>query len=106
MGVVGLNQILGVNLTSTDILYVYQYMCSDPDSRTSYHLRAKELNVKPVNGLPDSNKGYNIEYLKVLSSRFTSGASCQNSFGFPGHIFLYLKSNLNKKIGAKQNKFR
>ncbi len=87
MSVVGLNQILGVNLTSKDILYVYQYMCPDPDSRTSYHLKAKELTVKLVNGLPDSNKGYDIEYLKVLGSWFTGGASCRNSFGFPGQIF-------------------
>uniref|UniRef100_A0A2N9GQK0 Uncharacterized protein n=1 Tax=Fagus sylvatica TaxID=28930 RepID=A0A2N9GQK0_FAGSY len=83
MGVVALNQILGVNLTSKDILYVYQYMCPGPDSRTSCHLKARELNVKLVNGLPDTNKGYDNEYLKVLGSWFTDGASCQNSFGFP-----------------------
>jgi hypothetical protein len=87
MGVVALNQILGVNLTSKDILYVYQYMCPGPDSRTSCHLKARELNVKLVNGLPNTNKGYDNEYLKVSGSWFTDGASCRNSFGFPGHNF-------------------
>ena len=87
MGVVALNQILGVNLTSKNILYVYQYMCLGPDSRTFCHLKAWELNVKLVNGLLDTNKVYDNEYLKVSGSWFTDGTSCRNSFGFPGQIF-------------------
>lgn len=83
MGVVALNHILGVNLTPRDILYVYQYMCLSSESRTSCHLRARELNIKLVNGLPDSNKGYDNEFLVVSCSWFTGGASCWNSFGYP-----------------------
>jgi hypothetical protein len=84
MGVVALNQILGINLTPKEILYVYQYMCLGLESRTSCHLRARELNVKLVNGLPDSNKGYDKDYLVVLGHWFTGGASCRNLYGFPG----------------------
>jgi hypothetical protein len=83
MGVVALNCLLGVNLTPKEILLLYQYMCPTEDSRTSYHLRARELNVKLVNGLPDSNKGYDKDYFRVSGDWFMGGSACRNSFGFP-----------------------
>ena len=67
-------------------------MCPGPDSKTSCHLKARDVNVKLVNDLPDSNKGYDNEYLKVSGEWFTGEASCRNSFGFPGQI-LYLNLN-------------
>jgi hypothetical protein len=82
-GVVALNRILGVNLTSRDILYVYQYTCPGLNSRTSCHLRARKLKVKLVNGLPNFNKGYDNDFLVVSGSWFTGGFSCRNSYGFP-----------------------
>ena len=84
MGVVALNRLLGVNLTPKEILFVYQYMCPREDSRTSCHLKARELNIKLVNGLPDSNKGYDKDYLRVSSDWFTSRSACRSSFGYPG----------------------
>jgi hypothetical protein len=41
--------------------------------RIACHLNAKELNVKLVNGLSDSNKGYDKDYLRVSGEWFTGG---------------------------------
>ena len=77
MGVVSLNRILRVNLTTGEILYVYQYMCPGEESRTSCHLKAKNVNKKLVNDLPDTNKGYNKDYLRVSGDWFTDGSACR-----------------------------
>ena len=84
IGVIALNRLLGVNFTPRDILYVYQYTCPRLDSWTSSHLRARKLNVKLVNGLPNSNKGYDNDFLVVSCSWFTGGSSCRKSYRFPG----------------------
>jgi hypothetical protein len=84
MGVVAKNCFLGVNLTTKEILFVYQYMCPEEESRTSCHLKARELNVKLVNGLPSSNKGYDKDYLRVSGEWFTGGSACRSSYGYPG----------------------
>uniref|UniRef100_A0A2N9II57 Uncharacterized protein n=1 Tax=Fagus sylvatica TaxID=28930 RepID=A0A2N9II57_FAGSY len=55
--------------------------------------------VEGVNGLPDSNKGYDNEYLKVSGEWFTGGASCRNSFGFPDPSRTKVKkSQVNVKL--------
>jgi hypothetical protein len=84
MGIVAINRILGVNLTMKEILYVYQYMCSGENSKTSCHLKARDINAKLVNGLPDSNKGYDKDYLRVSGEWFTQGSACRSSYGYPG----------------------
>jgi hypothetical protein len=84
MGVVAINRHLGVNLTTKEILSVYQYMCPGEESRTSYHLKARELNVKLVNDFPSSNKGYDKDHLKVSGKWFTGESACWSSYGFPG----------------------
>uniref|UniRef100_A0A2N9IKU8 Uncharacterized protein n=1 Tax=Fagus sylvatica TaxID=28930 RepID=A0A2N9IKU8_FAGSY len=83
MGIVALNCLLGVNLTTKEILYIYQYMCLGEESKTSCHLKAKNVNKKLVNGLPDTNKGYDKDYLRVSGDWFTDGSACQSSFGYP-----------------------
>uniref|UniRef100_A0A2N9FWJ5 Uncharacterized protein n=1 Tax=Fagus sylvatica TaxID=28930 RepID=A0A2N9FWJ5_FAGSY len=53
------------------------------ESRTSCHLKAKNVNKKLVNGLPDTNKGYDKDYLRVLGDWFTDGSACRSLFGYP-----------------------
>ena len=58
MAVVTLNRLLGVHLTPKIFLFINSYSCPGLDSATSCHLKARNVNVKLVNGLPSSNKGY------------------------------------------------
>ncbi len=83
MVVVALNRLLGVNLRTGEILRVYQYTCPGEESRTLCHLKAKNVHQKLVNGLPDTNKGYDKDYLRVSSDWFME-SKCWSSFGYPG----------------------
>uniref|UniRef100_A0A2N9GWY4 Uncharacterized protein n=1 Tax=Fagus sylvatica TaxID=28930 RepID=A0A2N9GWY4_FAGSY len=82
MGVVTLNRLLGVNLRVGGIIKVYQYMCPGEESRTLCHLKAKNVHQKLVNSLPDTNKGYDKDYLKVSGDWFTE-SKCRSDFGYP-----------------------
>ena len=84
MGVVALNCHLGVNLTPKEILFVYQYMCLGEDFKTSCHLKAREVNTKLVNGFPDTNKGYDHDFLRVSSDWFTGGSAYRSSYRYLG----------------------
>jgi hypothetical protein len=84
MGVITINCLLDVNLTSREILGVYQYKCPGEESNTSCHLKARNVNEKLVNGLPSSNKGYDKDYLRVSGEWFTGSSACRSSYGYPG----------------------
>ena len=84
MGVVALNRLLGVRLTPKEILYIYSYSCLGSESRTSCHPGARDVNIKLVNGLPSSNKGYDNDFLVISGEWFTGGSSYRNKFGYPG----------------------
>ena len=89
MGVVAFNRILGVNLTTKEILYIYRYTCPGLESATSCHLRAKNVEMKLVNGLPNTNKGFDNDFLVVFGDWFIDRSSCKNEFGHPGLISKY-----------------
>jgi hypothetical protein len=86
IGVVALNRILGVQLTPKEILFIYSNSCPGSDSTTSCHLRARNVNIKLVNGLLSSKKGYDNDWLVVAGNWFTGELSCRNKFGHPGQI--------------------
>uniref|UniRef100_A0A2N9HFB0 Uncharacterized protein n=1 Tax=Fagus sylvatica TaxID=28930 RepID=A0A2N9HFB0_FAGSY len=84
MGVIAINRLLDVNLTSREILAVYQYKCPGEKSSTLCHLTARKVNEKLVNGLPSSNKGYEKDYLRVRGEWFSGSSICRSSYGYPG----------------------
>jgi hypothetical protein len=58
----------------TQLLVSFAYpKFTAPTLRITHHLKARELNVKLMNGLSDSNKGYDKDYLRVSGEWFTDG---------------------------------
>lgn len=84
MGVIAINRLLKVNLTTREIFAVYQYKCPRDESNTLCHLMARKVHEKLVNGLPSTNKGYEKDYLRVRGDWFSGSSVCRSEFGYPG----------------------
>ena len=84
MGVIAINRLLDVNLTTREILAVYQYRCPGEKSSTLCHLTARKVHEKLMNGLPSSNKGYEKDYLRVRGEWFSGNSVCRSEYGYPG----------------------
>ncbi len=63
MGTVELNRRLGLELSTYDI--VRTYILYHNSKTESYSLRPRDINFTLVNGLPDTNRGFDDDYLVV-----------------------------------------
>ena len=82
MGTVELNRRLGLELSTYDI--VWTYILHRNSKTESYSLRPKDINYTLVNGLPDTNRGFDDDYLVVSGEWFLPGRRCPTKDGVPG----------------------
>uniref|UniRef100_A0A2N9GX66 Uncharacterized protein n=1 Tax=Fagus sylvatica TaxID=28930 RepID=A0A2N9GX66_FAGSY len=74
MGTVELNRRLGLELSTYDI--VWTYILHRNSKTESYSLRPRDINYTLVNGLPDTNRGFDDDYLVVTGEWFLPGRRC------------------------------
>ena len=82
MGTVELNRRLGLELSTYDI--VWTYILHRNSKTESYSLRPRDINYTLVNGLPDTNRGFDDDYLVVSGEWFLPGRRCPTKDGVPG----------------------
>uniref|UniRef100_A0A2N9IPH8 Uncharacterized protein n=1 Tax=Fagus sylvatica TaxID=28930 RepID=A0A2N9IPH8_FAGSY len=82
MGTVELNRRLGLELSTYDI--VWTYILHRNSKTESYSLRPRDINYTLVNGLPDTNRGFDDDYLVVTGEWFLPGRRCPTKDGVPG----------------------
>ena len=80
-----LNEKMGVNLTNHDVNWVYN--CHKLIGK-GYYLKTKELAVRLISFLPESNKGMNKDYL-IVSGEWHDGLHCPMREGTPGGVFRF-----------------
>uniref|UniRef100_A0A2N9FLH4 Uncharacterized protein n=1 Tax=Fagus sylvatica TaxID=28930 RepID=A0A2N9FLH4_FAGSY len=81
MGTVELNRRLGLDLGIHDILQTYNL---HHNSKTdAYSLRPRDIDFTLVNGLPDTNRGFDEDYLIVSGEWFLLGHKCPTKDGVP-----------------------
>uniref|UniRef100_A0A2N9FHG6 Transposase (putative) gypsy type domain-containing protein n=1 Tax=Fagus sylvatica TaxID=28930 RepID=A0A2N9FHG6_FAGSY len=81
MGTVELNKMLGLELSTYDI--VWTYILHHNSKTESYSLRPRDINFTLVNGLPDTNRGFDDDYLVVSGEWFLPGRKCPTRDGVP-----------------------
>ena len=82
MGIVELNRRLGLELSTYDI--VRTYILHRNSKTESYSLRPRDINFILVNGLPDTNHGFDDDYLVVSGEWFFPGRKFPTRDGVPG----------------------
>uniref|UniRef100_A0A2N9J9D9 Uncharacterized protein n=1 Tax=Fagus sylvatica TaxID=28930 RepID=A0A2N9J9D9_FAGSY len=82
MGTVELNRRLGLELSTYDI--VWTYILHRNSKTESYSLRPRDINYTLVNGLPDTNRGFDDDYLVVSGEWFLPGRRCPTKDRVPG----------------------
>ena len=82
MGTIELNRRLGLELSTYDI--VWTYILHRNSKTESYSLRPRDINYTLVNRLPDTNRGFDDDYLVVTGEWFLPGRRCPTKDGVPG----------------------
>uniref|UniRef100_A0A2N9IY35 Uncharacterized protein n=1 Tax=Fagus sylvatica TaxID=28930 RepID=A0A2N9IY35_FAGSY len=81
MGTVELNRRLGLELGIHDILRTY--ILHHNSKTEAYSLRPRDIDFTLVNGLPDTNRGFDEDYLIVSGEWFLLGHKCPTRDGVP-----------------------
>ena len=91
MGTIELNRRLGLELGIHDILRTY--ILHHNTKTEAYSLRLRDVDFTLVNGLPDTNRGFDEDYLIVSGEWFLLGHKCPTRDGVPGpfltNVILY-----------------
>ncbi len=87
MGTVELNRRLGLELSTYDI--VRTYILHHNSKTESYSLRPRDINFTLVNGLSDTNHGFDDDYLIVSGEQFLPRRKCPIRDGVPGPFLPY-----------------
>jgi hypothetical protein len=93
-----LNRRLGLELGIHDILRTY--ILHHNTKTEAYSLRPRDVDFTLVNGLPDTNRGFDEDYLIVSGEWFLLGHKCPTKDGVPGpfltNVILYLRSRTDR----------
>ena len=82
MGTVELNRRLGLELSTYDI--VQTYILHHNTKTDAYSLCPRGINFTLVNDLPDTNRGFDDDFLIVFGEWFLPGRKCPTKDGVPG----------------------
>jgi hypothetical protein len=82
MGTVELNRRLGLEFSTYDI--VRTYILHNNTKTKAFSLCPKDVNYTMVNGLPDTNRGFDENFLIVTREWHLPGRRCPTKEGVPG----------------------